>query len=156
MILRQIWLSWRRRVWSWKRNSAAVRKVLYSYRSSSATKSPPYLPFPCLDAHTKLKSETSFAILKINTHLLGRRRQCNGRFCSLAVNNLDFDILLYLCKLLNPTAASGRASLVQSCILVASHGTHTFTSHQLELDVCVCVRGGYTCHFYYCFCSQMR
>ncbi len=72
----------------------------------------------------------------------GRRCQCSGQFCSLAVNNLDtnFDVLLYLCKLLNPTAASLWCRVV-SWLLHMGH-THTFTRCQLELGVCVCVCSG--------------
>lgn len=148
MILRQTWLSWRRRAWSWRRNSAAVRKVLFVLSLfPMQAHFRHWLSFPCMDVQIKLNfdmPETVCAILKQSLRKHHLRQGVPPLGC-LAVNNLHTNshILLYLCKLLNPSAASVSVLGAEVCVLAASHGTHTFTHRQLELHVCVrvCVEG---------------
>lgn len=119
------------------------------------------LPFPCLDTLTRFHVDVSIepcAILKnkhSRSHLFWSR-SCgfNGHFCRWI--NLTQTLIFY-CICANCWIPLPRQSEHLWCrvvwVVVAKTGhTHTHTCAPSAGDWCV----WFTCHFYYCFCSQMR
>lgn len=163
MILRQTWLSWRRRVWSWKRNSAAVRKVLFLFLSLlPCNKSFPLPSFSLFPCSLNLRSEG----WNVRNNLFIFENKTVPQTTYFLAEGIGFALLQWLTSTLWYFIVFVQTAKSHCCfsesrsgalVVVVSHRTHThtFTHRQLEV-VCVCVFGGFTCHFYYCFCSQMR
>lgn len=146
MILRQTWLSWRRRVWSWKRNSAAVRKVLFLFLSllpcSKSFPLPSFSLFPCC-LNRRIEG------WNVRNNLFIFENKTVPQTTYFLSEGIGFALLQWLTSTLWYFIVFVQTAKSHCCfseshsgalVVVVSHRTHTYTrSLTVSWRLCVCV-----------------